>query len=507
MQFDSARRAATLAALSDLTALVSAVDVVAAPAPAPTPAPAPAPAPAPTPAPAPAPTPAPAPAPVYTSNRVRFDALWSAYLASDPGTALWATANGSDNNPGTQAAPFRTLEKLKASLNANKREGIVGPGVWNVGTTGAFNDSLGNPIQGGQPGRPIVIRAEQPFRTYLKQNSALYDGQIVALGRSPYVHVDGFVFDKGSAATEDAVVLDAPGCRLSRFVVINRIGGTYSGGIGVHRDNEAVDGFIFGCGRYASHSGTYQSAGRAGGEKTSLRRVLILMGYNNLEQPAASIVFYGSDSNKATGFQAANCFEIASPGMNRTSNGTKWGFIYGAHGVSGMLIQGCGAAGGGATYGVYTFDNGNPNAGIVEDCFAAGYSAPSMVHQNSGSSIARRCTITGSLAFGGTVSKSGILVAQNVPPMFAVNGNGAEARYAIGGLCKFYGEDGFDRPSDLPLWPLPYEEDFKRILLENPLPKPSGWYGADIGNPLGAKTISQYLYESAGASLPAGLFN
>ena len=105
------------------------------------------------------------------------------------------------------------------------------------------------------------------------------------------------------------------------------------------------------------------------------------------------------------------------------------------------------------------------------------------------------------------MTKSGILVAQNVPPMFAVNGNGAEARYAIGGLCKFYGEDGFDRPSDLPLWPLPYEDDFKRVLLEHPLKKPAGWYGADIGNPLGNLTISQYLYQSAGAIYTPGAFD
>lgn len=502
-EFTVAKKASILDGLASLSALVSSTATVsAAPAPAPTPTPAPPP-PAPVP---PPPPPAPAPAPVFNTNRARYDALWAAQIASDSGQALYASLTGSDSNPGTQAAPFRTIEKLKASLSATKREGIVGPGVWSVGNSGAFNDVMGAAIVGGQPGRPIVIRAADPFRTVIEQPSALYDGGMVVLTRSPYVHLDGFVFDKKSAGAEDAVYLDSPGNRMSRYVVINRTGSTYSGGIGVHRDCEAVDGFVFGCGRYAVHAGTYQAAGRAGGEKTSIRRTVILMGFNNLEQPAASIVFYGSDSNKATGFQAANCFEIASPGMNRTSNGTKWAFIYGAHGITGMLIQGCGAAGGGATYGVYTFDNGNPNAGIVEDCFAAGYSVPSMVHQNSGSSIARNCTITGSLAFGGTVTKSGILVAQNVPPTVRVNGQGAEQRYAIGGLCKFYGEDGFDRTSDLPLWPLPYEDEFKRILLENPLPKPSGWYGSAIGNPLGEKSISQYLYESAGAVMPAGAF-
>lgn len=487
-----------------------------APAPAPTPAPTPAPvpvppppapAPAPVPAPpppAPTPAPTPAPPPVFNTNRARYDAEYLRLMGSDSGTAKHVSPNGSDSNPGTASAPFRTMAKALASIRGGD-EIIVAPGLFTTDSNGWINDQTGAAIPAGTPERPTRIRAAEPFRTVVKQGEAMYYGHIVNVsGRN--IHVDGFVLDRSATQTEYAASITGDGSRLSRFAVLNRNGNTYGGAVFAGRGVELVDGLSIGAGRYVFVGGPGGGSATAGGESTVFRRLVSVMSFNELQQPAASFAFYGSNSGAAaTGVQFANCYEIASPGMNRSSNATKWGGLYLPHSVAGAKIQGCGFVNGGATYGALCFDNyGSGELGVIEDTFVVNYAGSLAVRMaGNGSSRVLRSSFHNAGSFSSNVSRSNVLTSGMVHPPLPVNGVGCDQRYAIGGIAGFYGASGFDQVSALPLWPLAYEAEFARIMAENPMTKPAGWMGVNFSDPLGGKSLTRYLFESAGSAAPA----
>jgi len=112
-----------------------------------------------------------------------------------PDTARFVALTGSDSNPGTKAAPWRTLAKGMASL---------GPDRWVLIEDGEYAERL-YPTVGGTASAPARIRAVHPGQVIVKPT-----GTARCLEYAPnlsYVEIAGLVFD-GQNIGYDCVKID-----------------------------------------------------------------------------------------------------------------------------------------------------------------------------------------------------------------------------------------------------------------------------------------------------------
>jgi parallel beta-helix repeat protein len=118
-----------------------------------------------------------------------------------PTGTFYVSTTGSDSNPGTQNAPFRTLNKAVARLK---------PGNVLLVMPGTYAESLYNVIPSGTgPTSQVVIRAADPNnRPLIKPASGARVLQLEFYGGKPlqYVTIDGFVLD-GDNVSSDCVKL------------------------------------------------------------------------------------------------------------------------------------------------------------------------------------------------------------------------------------------------------------------------------------------------------------
>ncbi|MDO8646784.1 MAG: DUF1565 domain-containing protein, partial [Candidatus Diapherotrites archaeon] len=105
---------------------------------------------------------------------MRFKLLLLVFFLLFAGFAFSATYNvsitGSDSNPGSEAQPFRTIQKCT---------GMVSPGDSCIVSAGGYNENV-NLSRGGSAGSPVTFKA----------NGAVVTSQINI--SAPYVIVDGF---------------------------------------------------------------------------------------------------------------------------------------------------------------------------------------------------------------------------------------------------------------------------------------------------------------------------
>lgn len=118
---------------------------------------------------------------------------------ASPPCTLYASLRGSDSNPGTSTAPFRTAQKLVDSLSAGKTGCLTGGGSF-VGDV-RFD-------VGGAAGSPVTLTSD-PSSIRATVNGVLYDPPT-----SPYVTIDNLKVDATNADQNVAVQLFADGGRL-----------------------------------------------------------------------------------------------------------------------------------------------------------------------------------------------------------------------------------------------------------------------------------------------------
>jgi len=119
--------------------------------------------------------------------------------SASPPCTLYASLRGSDSNPGTLAAPFRTAQKLVDALSAGKTGCLTGGGTF-VGDV-RFD-------VGGTASSPVTLSSD-PSSVRATVNGALYDPPT-----SPYVTIDNLRVDATNADQNVAVQLFADGGRL-----------------------------------------------------------------------------------------------------------------------------------------------------------------------------------------------------------------------------------------------------------------------------------------------------
>ncbi|MBN1421755.1 MAG: right-handed parallel beta-helix repeat-containing protein [Planctomycetes bacterium] len=91
---------------------------------------------------------------------ILFALVATAFSGSAPRATFFVAPGGRDENPGTEAAPFRTIERARDAVRAIPREArgevsvILRGGVYAIDRTIAFT-----PDDSGEDGRPIIVRA------------------------------------------------------------------------------------------------------------------------------------------------------------------------------------------------------------------------------------------------------------------------------------------------------------------------------------------------------------
>jgi parallel beta-helix repeat protein len=107
------------------------------------------------------------------------------------GELFYVGPNGNDNNPGTQASPWRSLQKAISTLNGGQTA-LVANGTY----TGFFTEG-----RNGQAGKPIILQA-------VEQGGAKVDvpvgGQGASLKKSSYISIIGFDFSYRAGDLTDA---------------------------------------------------------------------------------------------------------------------------------------------------------------------------------------------------------------------------------------------------------------------------------------------------------------
>ena len=148
------------------------------PIPAPAPVPAPAPIPAPAPVPAPVPLPAPAPAPAPTPTPTPTPTTYNYYVAP----------TGSDANPGTQAAPFRTIKKAAS---------VVKPSTTVHVAPGTYAETIITTISGTASGRIRYVSTTKWGAKIVPASSA----ESMWKADGGYTDIDGFQVDGSGSNT------------------------------------------------------------------------------------------------------------------------------------------------------------------------------------------------------------------------------------------------------------------------------------------------------------------
>src|SRR5439155_25801822 len=75
-----------------------------------------------------------------------------------PSEALYVSTNGSDSNPGTQAAPWRTMTKAVATMTAGQTTCVM---------NGTYTEDIVRFNNSGTPGNPITLKAQNSRQAIL----------------------------------------------------------------------------------------------------------------------------------------------------------------------------------------------------------------------------------------------------------------------------------------------------------------------------------------------------
>ncbi len=142
---------------------------------------------------------------VCTIPALVFLALPAASLAG----TYYVSPGGNDTNPGTAAAPWRTVSKAAAALAA---------GDTAIFKAGTYNESL-MPARSGTAGSPITFRSETPRGAILDGQNSRSDGVNVYSTPVSHIRIDGFEIRN---FTNSAVIVnDWYNARTSDIQVVN----------------------------------------------------------------------------------------------------------------------------------------------------------------------------------------------------------------------------------------------------------------------------------------------
>jgi Protein of unknown function (DUF1565) len=121
--------------------------------------------------------------------------LWHAPSSHAAGTTYYVATNGSDSSPGTESAPFKTIQKAADVVNPGDTI-LVNDGVY----TGGSNQVV-NATRGGTTGNPITFKSINKYGAKLSgQNNTTSIGWYVAVD---YLIVQDFEFYGFSSAAVD----------------------------------------------------------------------------------------------------------------------------------------------------------------------------------------------------------------------------------------------------------------------------------------------------------------
>jgi parallel beta-helix repeat protein len=172
-------------------------------------------------------------APTLAATPAETPGLSSALSASPPYTCVTNyyvdAVNGNDANPGTQAAPWKTIQNAEASTNKTKPQagGCVNvlPGTYRISNTLIFSHGG----KGNTPTGYVVYRSTVPQGAHIIAGQAwsTFGGDMIMLW-VPYIVVDGFEIDgNNSLAAGQGINGCADGGGYSliahHFIAINNI--------------------------------------------------------------------------------------------------------------------------------------------------------------------------------------------------------------------------------------------------------------------------------------------
>lgn len=124
----------------------------------------------------------------------------------------------SDDNPGTKASPWRTINHAARVLRAGDTV-VINEGTYNVGASRGWAAPAVNPAHGGTKGNPITFKACPGHRVTI----ATSGGQAALGSNRDYVVWDGFIVDMKDRM-KGIIIYGAKGCVIRYCEVIgNRI--------------------------------------------------------------------------------------------------------------------------------------------------------------------------------------------------------------------------------------------------------------------------------------------
>ncbi|HEY2728595.1 MAG TPA: hypothetical protein VGK52_01565, partial [Polyangia bacterium] len=102
---------------------------------------------------------------------VSADATGNGGAAGSLTAAVYISPDGSDGNPGTQAAPWRTFAHALPTLQPGSTLVLL-DGTYTSSTTGLLRVFCGSNATNGTPDRPITVRALNERRAFLAGNGS-----------------------------------------------------------------------------------------------------------------------------------------------------------------------------------------------------------------------------------------------------------------------------------------------------------------------------------------------
>src|SRR5262249_977273 len=118
------------------------------------------------------------------------------------GTTYYVSATGTDSNPGTESAPFKTIQKAADIVNPGDTV-IVNDGPYTGITSNANCFAPEKPhvcvTRGGNSGAQVVFKAEHKWGAKIDgQNNTNASGFVFANSSASYVRIEGFdIFGMG----------------------------------------------------------------------------------------------------------------------------------------------------------------------------------------------------------------------------------------------------------------------------------------------------------------------
>lgn len=460
-----------------------------------------------------------------------WDALYAAALPEPDQATRWVAVDGNDNAPCTEEQPcatiFRALQTVEPGGLLVVRDGHyvnrLGMRV-NDNTSEGSDEHFGVAVPSGLgPDARTVIRAETRFgvRLTFDDTSLAWANEWIRLRDAEYVWVDGFIVDWLGQGSDPAFMV-ALGRRniLTRCILRRDAVDDYGGMVAMGADDSQSliqDVHGVGGGRYMVQTGP----GTMGpGGRGIVRRAVFRFDFAGSNQPLATFSHYGNnDGDGSQGALFQNSIAIDGPNID-TGLGQysyKWGSYYNPKNALDVRYQGAMSIADGGRSGLWVNDNiGSPRT-EVEDALVVGGDLGSGLRVSAGTSRVSRSTFanTGTCLVGDGVEDLGSECFAELPEQLIGRSEGAQVSFAYGRFLSVWGEDGYDEPTEVPLWPFPYESVIQSVFAE-PLSPPPGYTpetndtergfcgGTSVeGLPM---TLTRYIHELGGAPTPADVY-